>query len=213
MKPLTLLCLSLVLIALISCRQNSSKAAISKKQEVPKPLQDNNKDFSLITKSRGESNMIDAIYYDLVKKQADLKKLEDQIEHFNAGKPDSLQEFDNYDSKSNGYYTSANETVDRIKDTILRQRLRILLTSSQRNYRAKTLRLKSLIAKTELEQLTMADYYLTLKLAATLPIIEDYQNSNMPDGKSITEITNESARLNKQTQKLAQTYESKASKN
>ncbi|HZX57215.1 MAG TPA: hypothetical protein VFE54_00760 [Mucilaginibacter sp.] len=210
MKPLTLPVI-ILLFVLCSCERKPIHAVQSPKHEVPKPLQDDNKEFSLITK-RGGDNLVEAIYADLVKKNADLKELEEQMAHFNEGRADSLKQFNEYDSKSDGYYTSAMETLGNIKDTVLKQRLRMLLAGSRKNYESKTARLKSLMKKIELDQVAIPDYYLTLKIAATLPVLEEYQNDNFPDGKSIIAITGESEKVRQQTQKLAEKYENNAVK-
>jgi len=208
MKPLTL-SLVILLFTFCSCERKPVHAVQFPKHEVPKPLQDDNKEFSLITK-RGGDNLVEAIYADLVKKNADLKELEEQKAHFNAGQADSLTQFNDYDSKSNSYYLSANETLENIKDTVLKQRLRMLLADSKKNYESKIARFKSLTKKIELDQLAIPDYYLTLTLAATLPVIEEYQENSLPDGKSIVALASESEKLKQHTQKLADKYESKA---
>lgn len=55
---------------------------------------------------------------------------------------------------------------------------------------------------------TTKDYYVTLQIAATLPVIEDYQDKHI-DGRAVESIAKESAILNKTTKKLAETYEGK----
>jgi hypothetical protein len=208
MRPITFF-IAISLFVFFSCKKKTQQIHSPQKQEVPKPLQDDNKDFSMLRKSGGREDLVQAIYIDLVKKHADLKKLEDQMEHFNDGCSDSLETFKNYDSKSNSYYTSAFETLNDIKDTVLKQRLRILLTGSRKNYEIKTARFTSLMKKIELNQLATKDYYLTLKLAATLPVIEDYQADNLSEGKSIMSLADESEKLNQHTQKLALKYQNK----
>jgi len=96
--------------------------------------------------------------------------------------------------------------------TVLKQRLRMILEESRKNYGGKTATLKSLKKKIELDQLGMPDYYLTLKIAATLPVIEQYQDDNLPDGKSIVALAGESQKLKEHTRKLADKYESKVIK-
>jgi hypothetical protein len=204
MKPLTLLAVFTSLF-FFSCKQERSERNPPKQHEIPKPLQDNSGDFTRVSK-RMSNNLLESIYADLVKKNVQLQELQNQMEHFNAGQTDSLQRFNSYDAKSYDYYTSANETLDGIKDSVLKQRLRVLLEHSHKNYNAQTEKVRSLINKTEANQLTMSDYYLTLKIAATLPVLEDYQASNLPDGKSVKAIANESEVLKQHTQELAAKY-------
>ncbi len=102
MKPTTLLFAVFLVITLFSCNRSPSINHTAKKPDVPKPLQDDNKDFSFVSKSRGD-DLVDEIYFDMVKKILDLKKLEDRMEQFNAGRLDSLKGFKEYDSKSDEY--------------------------------------------------------------------------------------------------------------
>jgi hypothetical protein len=60
------------------------------------------------------------------------------------------------------------------------------------------------------EQLSTANYYQILKTAATLPVIQEYQNNEFPDGKSVDAIASLSSKLNVQTKNLAAKYEAKA---
>ena len=201
---------ALVLFAIcFSCNRSPSIHSPAKQPETPKPLQDDSKDVSILSK-RTPDDLLGSIYSDLVEKNADLKALEDQRKHFNEGREDSLQAFNNYDSKSNNYYRSAFETLDRIKDTVIKQRLRVLLVNSQKKYADKISKYTSLINKMHNEDTSTSNYYLTLQLAATLPVIEDYQDKHLADGKSVEAIASESGNLNTQTKKLAGKYEAKA---
>ncbi|MDB5134884.1 MAG: hypothetical protein JWP37_1487 [Mucilaginibacter sp.] len=207
MKPITLYLAITILIFCFSCNQNPRTNNAIKKPVVPKPLQDD-KDVSFISKRR-DNDLVQAIYSDLVKKHGDLQKLEDQMAHFNEGREDSLSVFKNYDSKSGDYYRITFEALDRVKDTVIRQRLRGLLTNSQKNYKSKVSKFTFLTQKIDTDQLSIADYYLTLKIVATLPVIEDYQDKSVPDTKSVEAIANESEKLKLKTQKLADKYADK----
>lgn len=209
MKPTTLLSVTFLVITLLSCNRSPSINNIAKKPDVPKPLQDDSKDFSLVSKSRGD-DLVDEIYFDMVKKNPDLKKLEDQIAQFNAGRLDSLEVFKKYDSKSDEYYRAAFESLNGIQDTVIKQRLRSLLISSQKRYGDKVSKFNSIIKRMDDEQLSTAKYYQVLKVAATLPVMEEYQNNGFPDGKSVDAIASQSSKLNVQTKKLAEKYEAKA---
>ena len=208
MKTLTYLLLA-SLLTFCSCERKPVLTTQAQKHETPKPLQNDSKDISLISKRMPDENLVEAIYADMIKDNADLKGLEEQRQHFDDGHQDSLKEFYDYDRKSNNYYNSANETLNSITDTVLKQRLKMLVTSSQKKYVDRVAKIKSAIKNIDADELTTSNYYLTLKLAATLPVMEDYQADHMPNGKSITAIVNESVKLKHSTQKLAAKYEDK----
>jgi hypothetical protein len=209
MKPITLLSIIFLAITLLSCNRSPSINHTTKKPDVPKPLQDDNKDFSLVSKSRGD-NLVDAIYFDMVKKNPDLKKLEARMEQFNSGRLDSLKAFKEYDSKSDEYYYAAFANLDRIQDSVIKQRLHEILINSQKRYLEKVSKFTSIIKRMDDEQLNTANYYQTLRIAASLSVIEEYQNKGFPDSESADAIASQSSKLNSQTKKLAEKYQAKA---
>ena len=149
------------------------------------------------------------IYADLTDKNADLKKLEDMRSHFNDGHEDSLAAFNKYNYKSANYYSSATRALDEIKDSVIKQRLRLLLANSRKQYTDKISKYNSLIDQMHSDQESTSDYYVTLQIAATLPVIEDYQSKHLSDGKAVGAIAKESSILNKTTKKLAERYQAK----
>jgi len=210
MKPL---CLSIVFATILfsfSCKHTTQQKDQPKKKETPKALQEDNGGFSLIKKSMGRDNLMDVIYANLVDSNADLKKLEDRREHFNSGYADSLKEFNEYDSKSNSYYSSANEILTQVKDSVLRQRLRVLLTTSRKEYDNKVSDIRTTIHNSESDQSVASDYHQALKIAVTLPVIERYQANNEPDKKTITAIAAESKNLKQNTRQLEEKYLAKS---
>jgi hypothetical protein len=150
--------------------------------------------------------MVDALYFDLVKRTPDLQDLENQLERFNAGKPDSLQAFSLYKGKVENYYASASQNLDNIKDTVLKARLKVLLAAGKNKYSQKADKFDVLIDDINSQDLVMKDYYETLKLVATLPVMEKYQDKNIPDIKAVKALDNEAKRLKVTTVKLAKTY-------
>ncbi|HVV54018.1 MAG TPA: hypothetical protein VHC47_01765 [Mucilaginibacter sp.] len=210
MKPLTFL-LAIFLLSSIctSCGREPARNNTKQKEETPKPLQDDSKDFSLLSKRSADGNLVDAIYDDLLKKNTDLKELQDEMDHFNAAQTDSLNDFLNYDSKSKNYYSSAMSILDRVSDTVLKRRLHELILASEKNYDNKTAVYQSLIAKVQSDKVIADDYYLTLELASTLPVIEQYQQDNISAGKSVISLSNDAEKIKNHTKKLEKAYESK----
>ena len=152
---------------------------------------------------------MDEIYDNLAKRDPQLQKLEEQLIHFNGGLPDSLKAFNNYDSKSVGYYISANQSLATITDTVLRAQLSALIAESKLKYVDKIRRFTSLKAHIDSNQIKVGDYHAVLKIVATLPIIEKYQDKNMPDITSTANLANEAQHLKVKTMQLAKKYQKK----
>lgn len=196
----TALSLIALFFALASCNHISSKDADQQKS-IPKPLQDNIGDGS-IKSSRGD-NLLQDIYSDQVKKQPELQNLENLMEHFNDGLPDSVKSFQIYDNKSTSYYRSANDALNNMKDTVLRDHLRALINESRHKYLDTIKRFSVLMAHIDSNKIKIEDYHTLLKIAISLPIIENYQNKSLPDIKSVANLANEAQRLKVKTMQLA----------
>ena len=199
MKTVTLSLITLLLI-LVSCNHISSKKA-DQQTAVPKPLQDDIDDYS-IKKSRGD-NLLQDIYADQVGKQPELQNLENLMKHFYDGLPDSVKSFQIYDNKSTAYYRSANDALNNMQDTVLRDRLRALINESKHKYLDTIKRFSTLMAHIDSNKIKIEDYHTVLKIVTTLPVIETYQYKNLPDIKSVANLANEAQRLKAKTIQLA----------
>jgi hypothetical protein len=203
MKAITLLSIALIAIFCSACDHNPTKNTESPKTETPEPLKD---DYSAgsIKKvySRGGS-LMDDIYADLVKKRPELQNLETGLQQFYAGMPDSLEVFNKYAVKSGNYYDSANGALSDIKDTVLRARLRLLIASSNSKYMGKIKKFSTLMKDIDSNRMVINDYHLALKIAVTMPVIENYQDKNMPDSKSVESLASMAQKLKQQTVKLS----------
>jgi hypothetical protein len=206
MKTTTLLSLFLITILLSACNSKHNSPAKQAKADIPEPLEEPNSD--VVSSNRGGSgNMVDAIYTDLVKRKPDLQKLEDQLGKFNESKTDSLAAFNIYKSKVESYYSSANRNLENIKDTVLKARLKVLLSAGKTKYNQKTSKFKDLITDINNESFVMNNYYETLKIVATLPVMENYQDNNIPDIKAVKSLDNEAKGLKAKTVKLVKAYD------
>src|SRR5215216_476409 len=204
MKVTALLSITLIVLFFSACNSAPSKDASTPKTEVPEPSEDETSGLDVKRMSRG--SLMDEIYDNLAKRDPQLQKLEEQLIHFNGGLPDSLKAFNNYDSKSVGYYISANQSLATITDTVLRAQLSALIAESKLKYVDKIRRFTSLKAHIDSNQIKVGDYHAVLKIVATLPIIEKYQDKNMPDITSTANLANEAQHLKVKTMQLAKKY-------
>jgi len=202
--------LSLLIITTLFCSTCNNKPdhAQSKPNEVPAPLTDESSDLSVISKGYRGNSLTDLIYNDMLENNIQLKKLEEELNGFNEAKSDSLKTFYNYNNKSDSYYSSANAELSNIKDTVLQARLRLLLANSKHKYEHHVSKFSMLIRNIDSSAVIMNDYRQTLKIVATLPVIEKYQNKNMPNIKSAADMATAAEKLKNKTVKLAQQYQS-----
>jgi peptidoglycan hydrolase CwlO-like protein len=120
-----------ILLAFSSC--NSSQKQENPEQETPKALEDKSSSF-IIASKRGPDDLVESLYNELVDKTPELKKLEDKIEDINKSKNDSTELFDKYNEKNQSYYSEANRHLERITDSLLRDKMKILIANSLTKY-------------------------------------------------------------------------------
>lgn len=175
-------------VLIIGCTsQNRSEQP---KPETPKALQENSsKDFSLLSKrSYGNEDLVESLYADLADTIAELKDIEKQIKFLNVAKVDSLKKYDKFNQNNISYYTSAEQHVTQIKDSVLRDKIMIAVKNSQAKYSLQTGKYNDLITTLNLKFATLNDLHSTLKVVTTLPIIEKYQLDVMPNTNSINYV-------------------------
>jgi hypothetical protein len=165
------------LAVLHSCEGNQTVNNPVPKQESPKALQENN--LEIKTYSRN-SNLAEELYQGLLEKDEALKKLESDISALEPRANELVGDFDRYQSKSNSYYEGANVHTRTIADTALKNRIDALLSKSQARSSMKAAALHALMKEMKQRDGTLKDHHTVLKIVLTLPIIEKYQNQNLP---------------------------------
>ncbi|MFN8255710.1 MAG: hypothetical protein U0W24_08485 [Bacteroidales bacterium] len=174
---------TLILQTVVSCNNDRIKDNQEQKQETPKALQEE-KSYEIISK-RGYDDIIESLYKELVDKTPELKDLETKLDDLSASKSDSTEQFDNYNRKNRSYYSSADYHLDKINDSILRKKMKALISLSLTNYNSKVYQHTEILKSIEKKTLTLYDLHEMLIITTTLPLIEKYQNENLPATKSI----------------------------
>lgn len=167
--------LLLILIA-TACSKNETRNSENSKKEVPKALQDGT--GIKIGRYRSNDALFEEIYQELVSNSIELKNLENELENFNP--KDTLDLFNNFDEKSQDYYRSANNQANTIKDSILKNKILSVLKNSNDKYDNRTTELNQLLKTIYQKKRDLNDYHNALKIILTIPVIEKYQNENIP---------------------------------
>lgn len=167
-----------LLVGLFSCKQPDKKD--DSKADTPKALQE--KDYSDISlSSRGYDNdLVNELYNEQVNKSPELRDIESTIDKLAAIKADSLHSFELFDQKNVSYYTSVNQYLQQIKDSVVREKMKALINNSMAQYNNKTDRHKNLIALLGKKESSLADLHIVLKLMKTLPVIQKFQADHIP---------------------------------
>jgi uncharacterized protein YdiU (UPF0061 family) len=172
---------TILVLTLASC--NNTRTQDKPKQETPKALEDKTSSYELVSK-RGYDDLVESLYNELVSKNIDLKKLEEKIEELNKSKTDTTNLFDKFNKKNQSYFSAANRHIAEIKDSLLRDKMRNLISNNLTKYNSSIVRHNDLLKIIETKNLTIADLHNILKIVKTLPLIEKYQYDNLPSTKS-----------------------------
>lgn len=171
-----------IFLTLASC--HNSRTQDNQKQETPKALEDKSSSYEILSK-RGSGDLVESLYNELADKTPELKKLEIQIENLSTSQRDSTDVFDKYDGKNNLYYSSANNHIEQIKDSVLKDKMKNLINNSRAKYNSSISRHNDILKSIETKNFTLGDLHLILKITRTLPLIDKFQKENLPTSKSL----------------------------
>lgn len=174
---------TLLVLVLASC--NSKPAQVKPQQEIPKALEDKSSYEFISKRGRGYGDLVDDLYQELVSNDPKLKELDVRIDELNNSESDSTTAFNKFDTKVQSYFRAVDMNIAAIKDSLLRERMKLLIVSNQTKYKAQIAGHNELLKTIEKNKAVMADLYIVLKIVRTLPLIEKYQKDNLPSTKSI----------------------------
>ena len=182
------LLLPFIILLLISCSQKNPQT--QQQNNVPKALEENKVDFSVVSK-RYDNDIVQSLYAEFLKEDKDLSKFEDGIEKNNSDKPDSLEYFHSFVDKNTSYYSSADRYLSSIKDSVLKNRIKQILTESNNRFESGLAQHNNLIQQIEIKENQLSDLHFAVKIIKTLPVMERYQRENRPSLNPIQTINNE----------------------
>ena len=177
------LLLLLFATTLFACSQNKTENL--QQPAIPKALEENKVDYSLISKSRVSNDLVQDLYNEILEKDKKINELETEIRKTKTNKIDSLERFNVYDQQSNNYYRSANNYLDQISDTVLRKQIEQTLTINSANHKNRISSHESLIKQADALAAKLHDLHIILKLSTTLAAMESYQKEQLPSKSPI----------------------------
>jgi hypothetical protein len=189
-----ILIFSLFSLTLFSC--DNSRTEDQSKNETPKALEDKSSSDVIVSK-RGYEDLIESLYKELADKTPDLEELEMQIDKLADSKSDSLEQFNKYDDKNKSYYQSAENRIEQIKDSVIKEKMKLLIHTSLTKYGSLISKHNDILNSIDKQTIRLNDLHLILKITRTLPLIEKYQKDDLPITKPLEEY---SKQLNKTVQ-------------
>ena len=158
--------------------------------DVPKALQDN-KETSLISYSKRGSydrDLVEELYKEKVKLTPGLQAIEKLTDELNDAENDSLEVYNEFRSKNQQYYGSANSHLNRIKDSLLKKEIEAVLEKNTAAYNNKIAGLNDLVANLSRKSGSTSDRHTTLMILISLGMVNEYQEKNLPSPKPIESV-------------------------
>ncbi len=175
---------------IFACNQKKQQQATT--PETPKALQESGSaDYSLLSKRSGREDLVETLYAELADKTPELKDIEKQINYLDEARTDSIEAFNGFNEKNNGYYADAARHVTAVTDSALSNKIRMMISNSQSKYATQISGHKSLLALLDSKAVKLQDMHVLLKIVKTLPLIEKYQKDNIPGKTPIEKKINE----------------------
>lgn len=146
--------------------------------------------YSSGIKSR-RGDILQTLYLEALENDPKLKDLSEAFSLLNTKKTDSLNKVNNYLQQSSQYYQSASYYAGSIADSVVRSTTLSLLARHEEQYKKRIADIT--INKEKLEELNLLleDYHRLLKIAVTLPMIENFQRNEMPESDGLKKLTEE----------------------
>lgn len=179
----TKICLSTILVFILTSCDNN-RIQDKPRQETPKALEDNSS-YDIVSKGRGSDDLLENLYNELVSKDVELKRLEVKIDDVNRSKNDSTASFNRFNGKVLSYFRSADIHVSAIEDSILREKMKLLIAGHLTKYNSRIAKHSELLKTLAINEISISDLHSVLKIVRTLPVIEKYQQDNLPTTKQL----------------------------
>lgn len=130
--------------------------------------------------SKGRVNLIEELFNDALKADQALDKLYFAIEGLYLEVQDSTKDYQTYCSNHQKYHNEALLYINRISDSSVAKSTQYLLDNHTKQFEHDMSAHQNQIEDMALKKERLADLEILLKLAVTLPLLDDYQDNARP---------------------------------
>jgi len=186
------------IIVFASCQNGTNKSEGA--NENPEAFQNQNiiEDVSSYSK-RGYSSLTEKLYAELLEKNEELKKIEANIKKLGDDNFKKTEDLNKFLANNSKYYRELKQFYNdsiiniksyivKIKDSTLREQIRLEVEESEKKYTLKIDNLEKTLEELNKKVIEMEDYKIALKISLTLNSIEKYQDNFKQDTTSINSL-------------------------
>lgn len=138
-------------------------------------------------RSGGYKDLVDELYAQAVKQNSNLESIEDGITAFYKKREDALEKYNSFTSYNSRYYADARSHANTIPDAATKQRAADLVNKSEAAYLSKLSNWQTSITSLNSKERELKSLHELLKLVIVTPVLENYQQNNLPDNGKLNE--------------------------
>lgn len=146
-------------------------------------------------RSGGYKDLVDEFYGQAVKQNSNLESIEDGITAFYKKREDALEKYNSFTAYNSRYYADARSHVNAIPDAATKQRAADLVNKSEAAYLAKLSNWQTSITSLNSKERELKSLHELLKLVIATPVLENYQQNNLPDNSKLNEANGDLQQL------------------
>ena len=146
-------------------------------------------------RSGGYKDLVDEFYEQAVKQNSNLKSIEEGIDAFYKKREDALEKYNSFTAYNSRYYADARSHANTIPDATTKQRAAELVNKSEAAYLTKLSNWQSSITSLNSKERELKSLHELLKLMIATPVIENYQQNNLPGNSKLNEANGDLQQL------------------
>ena len=135
----------------------------------------------------GGKDLVEELYNQAVKQNDNLRSIEEGVENFYKKKDEALEKYNSYTNYNNRYYSDAKANAANIADADTKQRTLDLISKSEAGYYSKLTNWQNQISIMNTQEKELRGLHILLQVMITIPTIEKYQQSSLPDNNKLKE--------------------------
>jgi|WetSurMetagenome_2_1015567.scaffolds.fasta_scaffold98986_2 hypothetical protein len=180
MKNAFLITSLIFLFVCYSCADNKPKVDSAEMQnQTPDVLDDAKPGISSVSK-RYTSGMVEDLFIEAMNKDDSLKAIVNEMNEMNNTKNDSLRAIKTYFQNNDMYWISANNYIDKLSDTLLKNDLREIFKSLETKYKKSTANHNYVVDNLENKAIVLRDCEIIMKLTISAQMMDNYQKNKLP---------------------------------
>ena len=185
-----------MLISLIFSCTGNIKEKNNSQNETPEIFQDKEIISDISSWKRGYYNIVEELYSEIKERNEELQTLENNIEQIAEDNYRDTKDIYKYLSNNQNYYIDAKDYINSIKDSVLKEKINVLLVKSEEDFNNYTADLNFLKETLQKKDQELTDLYSAMKIVITLHSIETYQNNEFPDTSAVYKLIERYENLN-----------------